>query len=353
MRDWHLTRERLLALLDGELSLPGRWRAERHLRACWHCRAEADELRDQIRALRQEVSSSAWPSAVETAKARWRWRAAAAEWESGRAKARAAIWPRVAAGAVSAAALLLLTAVFVPRPERGQPAQPGDPFAQVMEAERKLLEKPVLEERLRVEIEGAGSGRHVRTWDRFSTSDVNRFASRWKAESGALKHGIFSPAPGRAARFLPSSGLAPYSQSGKRLRLAELDFAPPGDANQIEQRLLRWVESLGGQPLSLAEEALWLAETGGVRLVSADGIGWKASAKVGEAVVEVALAVRSRGGAPERAEFRWKHGGRMARVQLILAERKGYERIAQVAARLEPDPYLAARPAPTDRKSVV
>ena len=50
--------ERLEALHDGELKLLARWRMERHVAGCVHCRGEIESLRQITELLREEVNDA-------------------------------------------------------------------------------------------------------------------------------------------------------------------------------------------------------------------------------------------------------------------------------------------------------
>lgn len=103
----HCSDADLLALLDGELPLGRRLRADWHLSRCWQCRARRAELDQQAQAFARAVAADTFPSPGRIADARISFEGRRKAWPSVRPQpARPRVWLALscAAGVVAAMA---------------------------------------------------------------------------------------------------------------------------------------------------------------------------------------------------------------------------------------------------------
>lgn len=280
----HCSDERLLAYLDGELSLPVAGRVRRHLDSCWHCRNRLGTLEEQARAVAAAFERQTYPGSRHIMDARDRFLADVDLAEcvgspeptflvSEFRRSRASL-----VFAVAAACGALAYFAYSPSREALDPqnllhvaqAREASQFRLPMsfhqefavEIEQSEPKRPPRSSRLRVWREGGGQ----------------RFAARWEGQGGELKYAAWQPAPGEEREFEPSEspGIVARRHRSPSQPLLRILRSSGGSVQEIEHAFFQWLRQREWTLVSLSSEFAWFAAEEGVvlhaeRLSAAEG----------------------------------------------------------------------------------
>ncbi len=265
--DKHYSDEELLSDLDGEISKQKRKGISRHLEFCWPCRARRAELEGQIQAISALVQrvpvDSNW-----NRRARENLTLFQAEFEKEVVSSRrfALLRPVIWGPAAAVASCCVAIAFFMLRVP-----SPAIPSARAVLNKTEIAAATMAREpihqvfqmkEVQIEPKGPTQESHLEIW---SDGQSNRFASKWTAADGRLKHAIWST--NDKAFVYESNKLQPFSRAHQRpQQLAAFNGAEP-DISNLERQFISWLEERPWKPIVLlADIGLWRSEGSTLRV---------------------------------------------------------------------------------------
>lgn len=350
----HYSDDLLVAFLDGELS-PFRYESvQKHLQACWPCRARLDELEQQILVVTKLVEGDLFPGPHRIAEAHSKFRAWAATIAACRVPRRGARFqgfPLRPAWVISCLVILVGIAWIWFRPRDRKPA-PLAVMARVEQAESALLQGPVHQQFRVVAVQVRPlQRRHESRLDVWYEPSRDRFASRLQDDTGTLRHALWRPAPGREYVYNPakSAGAVPAVNGSPGRVSVDWFLREQLTLEDLEHNLMKWLESRRWKPISLASDfAVMVDDQGSVLSMEISpggdggpGLRLLARKSRGPVTLEFMIDVDRQTYRPRLQRIRYATPSTVLELQLIP---EGVQ--ALTTANFEPDPFLV-KPVPS------